>query len=330
MKFLVAANDCKNLEAYLLQVLKLGPRKELKIAFLDKKILLNGKPARRTSLIQTQDQIEIKTSRLQTKNDFQIIPNPEINFVIIHEEKDFIVVNKPAGLHSHPQSTQETDTVLNALVAQYPNAAKNFRKDRPLEGGLVHRLDQGTSGLLVCAFTQEKFDELSKLWKTKKEPSKVTKIYWAKVERMENLNSKKIPAGKITLYLAHDSKNSSKMNVYFTKPDKIKSWEAVSLIYPLKAKNEVLIQIETGVTHQIRATLSALGFPVKNDSLYAKASHLKTKSIAPNIEPLSALEQKKLANVAQSIDRSPTETNGFFLHAIYLSFSSLELQAPFL
>ncbi len=86
--------------------------------------------------------------------------NPSIKLKIVWEDKDAIVINKPAGLLVHPTSSQQNDTLVNGLIAYCPSI-KNVGDD-PLRPGLVHRLDKDTSGLIVVAKNNSAFKYLKK------------------------------------------------------------------------------------------------------------------------------------------------------------------------
>src|SRR4030042_4536032 len=119
----------------------------------------------------------------------KILPNSKIKIKVIYQDENIIVVDKPAGLQTHPDNNEKKNTLVNWLIAEFPevkdvvytkyissiyDADTNGSGFRP---GIVHRLDTGTSGVMVIARNQKAFEELKKLFKE----HKVEKKYLALV-----------------------------------------------------------------------------------------------------------------------------------------------------
>ncbi|MDZ7734063.1 MAG: pseudouridine synthase [Acidimicrobiia bacterium] len=94
---------------------------------------------------------------LPPPDERRITPEPRVEVPVVHEDRDLLVVDKPAGLVVHPGAGHETGTLVHGLLARYPDLATVGEPDRP---GIVHRLDRDTSGLLVVARTPEAYDAL--------------------------------------------------------------------------------------------------------------------------------------------------------------------------
>ncbi|MBT3349212.1 RluA family pseudouridine synthase [bacterium] len=175
---------------------------------------------------------------------------------ILAEEKNWIAIEKPIGISVHPSASENSDeTIVNALVAQFPEIGKNFDDaERP---GIVHRLDKPTSGILLVAKTPEAHAALQKNWK------KVEKTYVAIV------CGQPPKSGKIEAGISRDKKDRQKMAV--SSSSRAKSAE--SFFERLKTdttENLSLIEVKipTGRTHQIRVHFSAIGFPILGDEKY--------------------------------------------------------------
>jgi len=306
-------------EKFLRDHCGLQPRAILKRKLREKFVLVNGRIADRLTLVRPKDRVDVlRGDDLYIAAEGQKIkPNPKIDCDVIYECSDYVVVNKTAGQHSHPIRTSETDTLLNALVARYPECAEEGRIGRPLEGLLVHRLDEGTSGLIVCARTKSAFKQLQTLWAARS----VTKIYTAW------LRGTIVTAGTVELKLEHDPKSKKRMRV--ARASSKDGWTTSTSIYPIAHENDhtlVLLQIHTGVTHQIRATMAHLGVPVAGDPIYGEPQSKATRSATVKIRGLPHEELHRFHLLKNQLKpsrwRSPKRTSknrGFSLHATFLA-----------
>jgi 23S rRNA pseudouridine1911/1915/1917 synthase len=187
-------------------------------------------------------------------------PDPGLAVEIVHEDESILIVNKPAGMPTHGFSARDGATLANFLLARLPQLA-SIGKSR-WEPGLVHRLDRETSGLLVIAKTQPAFENLRSQFRRRR----IKKIYWALVWGIA-------PAeGMIDLQLSHDPRDKRRMRPLTLLPRaKQRSWKAVTCyrrIGQSRGLSLLEIDMETGVTHQIRVHLAAIGHPIVGDALY--------------------------------------------------------------
>lgn len=181
-----------------------------------------------------------------------------VEFEVVHVDPCLIVVNKPAGLVVHPAAGNYDGTLLNGLLARFPELV-----DIP-RAGIVHRLDKDTTGLMVVARN------------LKAQTSLVAQLQARSVSREYIAVCKGIPPsnGVVDAPIGRDPKNRKKMAVV-----KSGGKEAVThfrLTQALQESALITLNLETGRTHQIRVHMADLGFPLLGDPLYGRKLNKKS------------------------------------------------------
>jgi 23S rRNA pseudouridine1911/1915/1917 synthase len=193
-----------------------------------------------------------------------LAPDPSVDVRVVHEDDAVFVIDKPAGLVVHPGAGHTTGTLVQGLLARYPElaalpAAGAGEADRP---GIVHRLDAGTSGLLVVARTADAYHSLVAQLAARE----VTRQYRALV-----LGAVEANAGEIDAPIGRADGDPTRMAVATAGREARTRYEVLARYREPVAVTELACRLETGRTHQIRVHLAAIGHPVVGDARYGGA-----------------------------------------------------------
>jgi len=254
-----AGGDGERLDKYLSQQLPQLSRSRLQRWIADDAVLLNGAPARARAALRADDRIEVRERALPQSASFvpEAMPMP-----VVWEDETLIVIDKPAGLVVHPGAGNWSGTLLNGLLAYDPRLAALPR------AGIVHRLDAGTTGLMVVARTAAAQRELVRQLQART----VAREYWALVAGAI------APSMTIDAPLGRDPRNPLRFRVSRsataraarTYVRRLAQWRVPA---PDGATVEgticwVACRLDTGRTHQIRVHLESVAHPLIGDPLY--------------------------------------------------------------
>ncbi|HVB83139.1 MAG TPA: RluA family pseudouridine synthase [Candidatus Binataceae bacterium] len=186
-----------------------------------------------------------------------LAPDSEVKLEVLFRDPAMLVVHKPAPMACHPLRPGERGTVMNGVVAAFPEAAE--AGDNPREGGLVHRLDNGTSGALLVALAPSAFTALREALRA----GRIRRDYQALVAG--NLKQ----SLQIDKPLAHAPRNPRRM--IEVAPNAIGARPAATAVEPIRRLGNftlVAVRPRTGMRHQIRVHLAGAGYPIAGDALY--------------------------------------------------------------
>jgi 23S rRNA pseudouridine1911/1915/1917 synthase len=224
----------------------------------DEQVAVNGRAAKVSQKINAGDRIAVS---IPPPLPISLAPE-DIPLKVVHEDKDLIVVDKPAGLLVHPAAGQHSGTLVNAILARCPDLGEINGSIRP---GIVHRLDKDTSGLMMVAKNEAAQRSLSRQIKQRS----VKKGYLALV-----LGHLTPEHGAIDAPIGRHPRDRKRMAVVSrgrearTEYKVIKYFDDYTLVEAMP---------ETGRTHQIRVHFAAIGHSIFGDHIYGKKSPLLSR-----------------------------------------------------
>ena len=234
-------------------------------------VLVNSRPAKGSHRLRGGERIQIEIQpRPPLRAEAESIP-----LDILYEDDDVIAVNKPAGMTVHAGAGNPSGTLVNALLGRGQALSQGGDALRP---GIVHRLDKGTSGIILVAKNDAAHGKLAESFRQRE----VKKTYIALLEGIFEQEN-----GRIELAIMRDPKRRTRMTarrsiVLGNARESRTDWRTLSRI---DSTTLVEVQLHTGRTHQIRVHFSALSHPVVGDTLYGAAPQLRIGKIT--LLPLS-------------------------------------------
>ena len=269
LEFIVPSEyDGQRLDRYLVSVLEQHSRSHIQKLIAEGHVTLPRRDARPNLAVHEGDRITVvlhdaAPSRLEGES---------LPLEILYQDQDLAVLNKPAGMVVHPGAGHASGTLVNALLHHLTDLSGIGGEMRP---GIVHRLDRGTSGVMVVAKNDAAHQELARQFHDREVEKEYVALVWGVVQ-----------AGRrIDAAIGRDPGNRQKMSARAKH-----ARHAVTRITRarhLPGLTLCQVAIQTGRTHQIRVHLSAIGHPIVGDSLYGGAH----RRVAGDIRAVQRLER---------------------------------------
>ena len=199
---------------------------------------------------------EVELSWVAGRTEVELLADAAVDFTVVHEDDDVIVIDKPAGLVVHPGAGNTGGTLVRGLLHRYPAIAAVGDPARP---GIVHRLDKETSGLMMVARSAEAYDGLVEALTAREVDRRYLALVWGTFD---------VPTGQIDAPIGRSMKDPTRMSVSERGREALTNYvvrETYAEPVPLTL---VECKLETGRTHQIRVHMQAIGHPVVGDGRY--------------------------------------------------------------
>ncbi len=244
------------LDRYLTFVLTGFSRTTIQQLIVGGEVLVNGHTGKSGYTLRIGDEVQVMSLNMLGKAT-NIMPR-SLPLDIIYEDKDLLVVNKAAGMVVHPAPGHVDDTLVNALIALYPDIQRENSEQRP---GIIHRLDKDTSGLIIVARNAATHSALADQMKR----HAIVKRYLALVEGVVALDQ-----GSIDAPIGRNPRHRQQMAITVVKSRAARTHFRVQERFDRHTL--LLLELETGRTHQIRVHLKAIGHPIVGDPVYGSGS----------------------------------------------------------
>ena len=306
-KFLITDQDVGDrLDIVLVKLIPSLSRSNLKKIIEQKQVKINNSIVESASKkLKENDYIEIN---LFAKEEEKILP-ANIKLNIVYEDKDILIINKPAGMVVHPGAGNHSNTLVNALIYKYKQKLSDVNGNtRP---GIVHRIDKETSGLLVIAKNNNAHSNLGKQFSDHTIKRTYQALSWGILRPLN---------GRIETLIGRSRKNRQLMSVTEISGKKAVTNYSTIKVYEVKNIPKISFiecELETGRTHQIRVHMAYKGCSLLGDQQYGK-KNLKFKKINEDFENrLKILNRQALH--AKSLG---------FIHPRTKKFMSFESKLP--
>ena len=274
----------ERLDVYLTNHTENATRNKVQEAIKNGEVLVNGKAVRPSYSILPNDLIAINLSR----PDPPEVKAESIPLDIIYEDDYLLIVNKPAGMVTHPAYKNYSGTLVNALMHHseklsqlHSEEDEEFDIVRP---GIVHRLDKDTSGLLVVAKDETTHQKLAKQFAAKTSEREYNAIVWGTFKQQ---------SGVIDAPLGRSKRDRKKVAVIDDGKHAVTEYEVMEQFEFLAL---IKLHLRTGRTHQIRVHLSHIHHPVFGDETYGGREIIAGK-----------VEGKKKAELKNLLDMMPRQ-----------------------
>jgi 23S rRNA pseudouridine1911/1915/1917 synthase len=256
------------IDRYLAGVLAGQSRSHIQRLIKDGNVRIGDQEVRSNRIVHGGDRIAIAIPEPVSP---VALPEP-LEIDIVYQDADIVVIDKPPGMVVHPAAGHAEGTLVNALLHQVTDLSGIGGELRP---GIVHRLDRGTSGLMVVAKNDAAHAELARQFHDREVEKEYVALVWGVVQAGRRID---LPIGRDPVDRKKMSARARRARSATTRITKALHLPGVSLLH---------VAIATGRTHQIRVHLSAIGHPIVGDSVYGGVR----RRVQADLRPVLALDR---------------------------------------
>lgn len=256
------------LDQFLTALLADRSRSQIQRLIKDGLVVVDGSAGRASQHVKTGQRVLVTIPAPAPAT-----PEPEaLPLEIVYDDADLVVVDKPAGMVVHPAVKHARGTLVNALLHHVSGLSGIGGKQRP---GIVHRLDRGTSGLMVVAKHDAAHTELARQFRDREVEKEYAALAWGVVQAGRRIEAS---LGRDPHHRKKISTRARRARTAVTRVTKAEHLRGVTLVH---------VAIATGRTHQIRVHLSSIGHPVVGDTLYGGTR----RHLPAYLRPIGRLER---------------------------------------
>jgi 23S rRNA pseudouridine1911/1915/1917 synthase len=259
----VAADEAGvRIDRYLAGVLAGQSRSQIQRLIKEGKVRVGEQPVRSNRLVHAGETIVVEIPEPVSAS----LEGEALDLNIVYQDSDVVVVDKPAGMVVHPAAGHAQGTLVHALLHQVTDLSGIGGELRP---GIVHRLDRGTSGLMVVAKNDKAHAELARQFHDREVEKEYVALVWGLVQAGRRID---LPIGRDPADRKKMSARARRARSAATRITKALHLPGVSLLH---------VAISTGRTHQIRVHLSEIGHPIVGDAVYGGVRRRMAGTLRP-------------------------------------------------
>lgn len=254
------------LDQFLTSMLSGRSRSQIQRLIRDGHVIVDGRASRPSSEVRTGSVIRVEIPPVEPAT----ASPQDLPLTIVYEDDTLIVIDKPAGQVVHPAAGHAEGTLVNALLHHVTDLSGIGGERRP---GIVHRLDRGTSGLMVVAKHDSSHTDLARQFRERLVDKTYLALVWGVVQAGRRIDAS---IGRDPVDRKKMSTRARRSRSAVTRVTRAEHLEGVTLVQ---------VAIVTGRTHQIRVHLQAIGHPVVGDTVYGGVR----RRLPPHLKPVGAL-----------------------------------------
>lgn len=236
-----------------------APKKQTHLLRMNKEVRINDQPVNWNKKLTAGERIEL---RIFTAEEHEFVPN-KMDIDVLFEDEHIIVVNKPAGIDTHPNSSTQINTLANGVAFYLQEKGEKGRLKH------VHRLDRDTSGTILFA----KYSFIGSILDKMLEKREIKRTYLAVVQGIIKKDK-----GIIEAPIGRDRHHSTRRRVSPTGLPSVTHYKTIKRDFQNKT-TAIACRLDTGRTHQIRVHFSHLGHPLVGDTLYGGSKGMKHQAL---------------------------------------------------